>query len=179
MKNFHSLKISQMKKFSETAFKIVPRGTLGEMKMRTLSVTFESFTNESAEKIYNCNEKFFITIENLTNVSTYKVYENFSEVVKNFHWDDDEMQTLSLQKKEVTFVYEITDESVTKCKIFFDLLLELDQEFTFVIKWANVKIYKWKKITYKKNFTNENFHLWFFLQMKNKKNLHPWIISRM
>ena len=102
--------------------------------MRTLSVTFESFTNESAEKIYNCNEKLFITIENLTNVSTYKIYENVSEVMKNFHWDyDDEMETLSLQKKEVTFVYEITDESVSKCKIFLDLLLEMDMEFTYVI----------------------------------------------
>ena len=104
--------------------------------MRTLSITFESFTNENAMEIYKSNEKVFITIENLSNVKTFtNVNEKTVSIENNFHWDyDDEMETLSLQKKEVTFVYEITDESVTKCKIFFDLLLELDQEFTFVIK---------------------------------------------
>ena len=102
--------------------------------MKTLSVTFENFTNESAEEIYKCNEKLFITIENLTNVSTYKIYENVSSVVKNFHWDYDENpEALTFQKKEFTFVYEITKESASKCKIFLDLLLEMDYEFTYVI----------------------------------------------
>jgi hypothetical protein len=103
------------------------------MKMRSLSVTFESFTNENAMEIYKRNEKIFITIENLTNVRSYKIYENVSEVVKNFHWDyDDEMETLSFQKKEFTFVYEnISNENFSKCKIFLDLLLEMDVEFTF------------------------------------------------
>ena len=107
----------------------------GEMKMKTLSVTFESFTNENAMEIYKRNEKVFITIENLSNVKTFtNVNEKIVSIENNFHWDyDDEMETFSLQKKEFTFVYEITSESVSKCKIFLDLLLEMDMEFTYVI----------------------------------------------
>ena len=103
--------------------------------MRTLSVTFESFTNENAMEIYKRNEKLFITIENLSNVKTFtNVNEKIVSIEKNFHWDfDDEMETLTLQKKEFTFVYEITNESAFKCKIFLDLLLEMDLEFTYVI----------------------------------------------
>ena len=103
--------------------------------MRTLSVTFESFTNENAMEIYKRNEKVFITIENLSNVKTFtNVNEKTVSIENNFHWDyDDEMETFSLQKKEFTFVYEITSESVSKCKIFLDLLLEMDMEFTYVI----------------------------------------------
>ena len=103
--------------------------------MRTLSVTFESFTNENAMEIYKRNEKLFITIENLSNVKTFtNVNEKIVSIEKNFHWDfDDEMETLTFQKKEFTFVYEITNESASKCKIFLDLLLEMDLEFTYVI----------------------------------------------
>lgn len=103
--------------------------------MKTLSVTFESFTNENAMEIYKRNEKVFITIENLSNVKTFtNVNEKIVSIENNFHWDfDDEMETFSLQKKEFTFVYEITNESASKCKIFLDLLLEMDMEFTYVI----------------------------------------------
>ena len=115
-------------------FKNVPRGTKkGEMKMKTLSVTFESFTNENAMEIYKRNEKLFITIENLSNVKTFtNVNEKTVTIEKNFTWDF-EMETLTFEKKEFTFVYEITSESVSKCKIFLDLLLEMDYEFTYVI----------------------------------------------
>ena len=101
--------------------------------MKTLSVTFESFTNENAMEIYKRNEKLFITIENLSNVKTFTnvKIENFT-IEKNFTWDF-EMETLSFQKKNFTFVYEITNESASKCKIFLDLLLEMDYEFTYVI----------------------------------------------
>lgn len=103
------------------------------MEMITLSVTFESFTNENEMEIYKRNEKLFITIENLSNVKTFTNVktENFT-IEKNFTWDF-EMETLSFQKKEFTFVYEITKESASKCKIFLDLLLEMDYEFTYVI----------------------------------------------
>ena len=103
--------------------------------MRTLSVTFESFTNENAMEIYKRNEKLFITIENLSNVKCFtSVNEKIVSIENNFHWDfGDEMETLTLQKKEFTFVYEITSENVSKCKIFLDLLLEMDYEFTYVI----------------------------------------------
>ena len=103
------------------------------MEMITLSVTFESFTNENEMEIYKRNEKLFITIENLSNVKTFTNVktENFT-IEKNFTWDF-EMETLSFQKKEFTFVYEITKESAFKCKIFLDLLLEMDYEFTYVI----------------------------------------------
>ena len=101
--------------------------------MRTLSVTFESFTNENAMEIYKRNEKLFITIENLSNVKTFtNVNEKTVTIEKNFTWDF-EMETLSFQKKKFTFVYEITNESASKCKIFLDLLLEMDYEFTYVI----------------------------------------------
>ena len=101
--------------------------------MKTLSVTFESFTNENAMEIYKRNEKLFITIENLSNVKTFtNVNEKTVTIEKNFTWDF-EMETLTFQKKEFTFVYEITSESVSKCKIFLDLLLEMDYEFTYVI----------------------------------------------
>ena len=101
--------------------------------MKTLSVTFESFTNENEMEIYKRNEKLFITIENLSNVKTFtNVNEKTVTIEKNFTWDF-EMETLSFQKKEFTFVYEITNESASKCKIFLDLLLELDYEFTYVI----------------------------------------------
>ena len=101
--------------------------------MRTLSVTFESFTNENEMEIYKRNEKLFITIENLSNVKTFTnvKIENFT-IEKNFTWDF-EMEMLTFQKKEFTFVYEITNESASKCKIFLDLLLEMDYEFTYVI----------------------------------------------
>ena len=101
--------------------------------MRTLSITFESFTNENETEIYKRNEKLFITIENLSNVKSFTnvKIENFT-IEKNFTWDF-EMETLSFQKKEFTFVYEITNESASKCKIFLDLLLEMDYEFTYVI----------------------------------------------
>jgi hypothetical protein len=103
------------------------------MEMITLSVTFESFTNENEMEIYKRNEKLFITIENLSNVKSFTnvKIESFT-VEKNFTWDF-EMETLSFQKKEFTFVYEITKESASKCKIFLDLLLEMDYEFTYVI----------------------------------------------
>ena len=103
------------------------------MEMITLSVTFESFTNENEMEIYKRNEKLFITIENLSNVKTFTNVktENFT-IEKNFTWDF-EMETLSFQKKEFTFVYEITKESASKCKIFLDLLLDMDYEFTYVI----------------------------------------------
>ena len=103
------------------------------MKTITLSITFESFTNENEMEIYKRNEKLFITIENLSNVKTFTNVktENFT-IEKNFTWDF-EMETLSFQKKEFTFVYEITKESASKCKIFLDLLLEMDYEFTYVI----------------------------------------------
>ena len=101
--------------------------------MRTLSVTFESFTNENAMEIYKRNEKLFITIENLSNVKTFtNVSEKTVTIEKNFTWDF-EMETLTFEKKAITFVYEITSESVSKCKIFLDLLLEMDYEFTYVI----------------------------------------------
>ena len=101
--------------------------------MRTLLVTFESFTNENEMEIYKRNEKLFITIENLSNVKTFtNVNEKTVTIEKNFTWDF-EMETLSFQKKEFTFVYEITKESASKCKIFLDLLLEMDYEFTYVI----------------------------------------------
>ena len=101
--------------------------------MKTLSVTFESFTNENAMEIYKRNEKLFITIENLSNVKTFtNVSEKTVTIEKNFTWDF-EMETLTFEKKAITFVYEITSESVSKCKIFLDLLLEMDYEFTYVI----------------------------------------------
>ena len=101
--------------------------------MKTLSVTFESFTNENAMEIYKRNEKLFITIENLSNVKTFtNVSEKTVTIEKNFTWDF-EMETLTFEKKEFTFVYEITNESASKCKIFLDLLLEMDYEFTYVI----------------------------------------------
>ena len=101
--------------------------------MKTLSVTFESFTNENAMEIYKRNEKLFITVENLSNVKTFtNVNEKTVTIEKDFTWDF-EMETLSFQKKVFTFVYEITSESVSKCKIFLDLLLEMDLEFTYVI----------------------------------------------
>ena len=101
--------------------------------MRTLLVTFESFTNENAMEIYKRNEKLFITIENLSNVKSFTNVKTESFTIeKNFTWDF-EMETLSFQKKEFTFVYEITKESASKCKIFLDLLLEMDYEFTYVI----------------------------------------------
>ena len=101
--------------------------------MRTLLVTFESFTNENEMEIYKRNEKLFITIENLSNVKSFTNVKTESFTIeKNFTWDF-EMETLSFQKKEFTFVYEITNESASKCKIFLDLLLEMDYEFTYVI----------------------------------------------
>lgn len=101
--------------------------------MRTLLVTFESFTNENEMEIYKRNEKLFITIENLSNVKSFTNVKTESFTIeKNFTWDF-EMETLSFQKKEFTFVYEITKESASKCKIFLDLLLEMDYEFTYVI----------------------------------------------
>ena len=137
VKNFTNVKIYRkrlQKKPLSKKFKIVPRGTKkGEMKMKTLSVTFESFTNENAMEIYKRNEKLFITIENLSNVKTFtNVNEKTVTIEKNFTWDF-EMETLTFEKKEFTFVYEITSESVSKCKIFLDLLLEMDYEFTYVI----------------------------------------------
>ena len=54
--------------------------------MRTLSVTFESFTNENAMEIYKRNEKLFITIENLSNVKTFtNVNEKTVSIENNFH----------------------------------------------------------------------------------------------
>ena len=42
--------------------------------------------------------------------------------------------TINFQMKDITFVYEITNEKVTNVTTFLDLLLELDYQFTYETK---------------------------------------------
>ena len=97
-------------------------------------VTFENLTIESAENLTIENEKIFITIENLGAVLT-NVNENEYLQMKEFYneWDD-ENYTINFQMKDITFVYEITNEKVTNVTTFLDLLLELDYQFTYETK---------------------------------------------
>lgn len=101
--------------------------------MIRLSVTFEKVGNVSKEKFTKENEKILLTIENIANekVSNVKI-ENFTKET-SFDWDD-EMEELSLQMTKFTFEYNITNEKFTKVKIFLDLLLEMDVEFTYETK---------------------------------------------
>lgn len=97
-------------------------------------VTFENLTIESAENLTIENEKIFITIENLGAVLT-NVNENEYLQMKEFYneWED-ENYTINFQMKDITFVYEITNEKVTNVTTFLDLLLELDYQFTYETK---------------------------------------------
>ena len=72
--------------------------------------------------------KLSVTFEKVGNVSKEKFTKETS-----FDWDD-EMEELSLQMTKFTFEYNITNENFTKVKIFLDLLLEMDVEFTYETK---------------------------------------------
>lgn len=97
-------------------------------------LTFENLTKESAENLTIENEKIFITIENLGAVLT-NVNENEYLQMKEFYneWED-ENYTINFQMKDITFVYEITNEKVSNVTTFLDLLLELDFQFTYETK---------------------------------------------
>lgn len=97
-------------------------------------LTFENLTKESAENLTIENEKIFITIENLGAVLT-NVNENEYLQMKEYYneWED-ENYTIEFQMKDITFVYEITNEKVSNVTTFLDLLLELDFQFTYETK---------------------------------------------
>ena len=94
-------------------------------------VTFENLTKESAENLTNENEKVFLTIENLGGKLTNVNKEEYLQM-KEFYDDwADESYTMEFQMENITFVYEITNETLSKVTTFLDLLLELDYQFTY------------------------------------------------